>query len=90
MEVRGVAAAEPKAMNWPYLTRGDMAGLLFVAVFLAAVVLALLFFPHRAEQNFGFGPEWQCVRMEQGDPICVRLSDSNAPDGDARDKGASK
>ncbi|MDX8526924.1 hypothetical protein RFM68_20695 [Mesorhizobium sp. MSK_1335] len=77
-------------MNWPYLTRGDMAGLLFVAVFFAAVVLALLFFPQRAEQNFGFGPEWQCVRMEQGDPICVRLVDKDAPNGDARDKGASK
>jgi hypothetical protein len=67
-----------------------MAGLLFVAVFFAAVFLALLFFPQGAEQNFGFGPEWQCARMGEGDPICVRLAQSNAPNEDAGDKGASR
>ena len=77
-------------MNWPYLRRGDMAGIVFMAVVLAAAAFALLFFPQRADQNFGFGPEWQCVRMEQGDPICVRLADGNAPNGDARGKGTSK
>ena len=77
-------------MNRPYFTRGDMTGLLFVAVFCAAVVLALLFFSQRAGQNFGFGPEWQCARMGEGDPICVRLANRNAPNGEARDKGASK
>ncbi|MDX8531415.1 hypothetical protein RFM41_03750 [Mesorhizobium sp. VK25A] len=90
MKTMGRAAAEPEAMNRPNLMRGDMAGLLFVAVLFAAVVLALLFFPQRAEQNFGFGPEWQCARMREGDPICVRLAESNVPNGDKRDKGASK
>jgi len=77
-------------MNWPYLRRGDMAGIVFMAVVLAAAAFALLFFPQRADQNFGFGPEWQCVRMEHGDPICVRLADGNASNGDARGKGTSK
>jgi len=77
-------------MNWPYLSRSDMAGIVFMAVVLAAAAFALLFFPQRADQNFGFGPEWQCVRMEHGDPICVRLADGNAPNGDARGKGTSK
>ncbi|MBZ9765141.1 hypothetical protein LB553_30455 [Mesorhizobium sp. CA8] len=77
-------------MNWPYLRRGDMAGIVFMAVVLAVAAFALLFFPQRAEQNFGFGPEWQCVRMGEGDPICVRLADGNAPNDDTRDKGASK
>ena len=57
IEARSVAAAEPEAMNWPYLRRGDIAGLLFVAVFCAAIAFVLLFFSQRAEQNFGFGPE---------------------------------
>ena len=77
-------------MNRRYFTRGDMAGLLVVAVFCAAVVLALLFFEQRADQNFGFGPEWQCARMGQGDPICVRLAIRDAPNGEARDKDAPK
>ncbi|UCI06574.1 hypothetical protein [Mesorhizobium sp. B1-1-8] len=67
-------------MNWPHLNlrRGDIHGIVFVAVLLGAVILALLFVP-KLEQNFGFGPEWQCARMEQGDPICVRLVDKNRP-----------
>ncbi|WFP61877.1 MULTISPECIES: hypothetical protein [unclassified Mesorhizobium] len=62
-------------MNWPYLRRGDVAGILLMAVVLAAIVFVLLFFPQTGQQNFGFGPEWQCARMEKGDPICVRLVD---------------
>jgi len=69
-------------MNWPYLRRGDVAGILLMTVVLALLVLMLLFFPPR-EENFGFGPEWQCARMEQGDPICVRLVDKDAPNKDA-------
>ncbi|AZO15722.1 MULTISPECIES: hypothetical protein [unclassified Mesorhizobium] len=72
-EIRGVAAAEPEAMNWPYFRRGDVAVILFMAIVLAGIVFVLLFFPQRGQRNFGFGPEWQCARMEKGDPICVRL-----------------
>lgn len=68
-----------REMNWPYLRRGDVAGILLVAVLLGAVAFVLLL--HRgmgSRENFGFGPEWQCARMEQGDPICVRLVDKDA------------
>ncbi|MGX5800435.1 hypothetical protein ACWGS9_04240 [Bradyrhizobium sp. Arg314] len=61
-------------MNWRYLRRGDIAGILFMAVVLAVLVFALLVLAPR-EHNFGFGPEWQCTRMGEGDPICVRLVD---------------
>ena len=64
-------------MNRPYVRRDDVIGLLFMAIVLAGIVFVLLFFPQRGQQNFGFGPEWQCARMEQGDPICVRLVDKN-------------
>ncbi|PBC02968.1 hypothetical protein [Mesorhizobium sp. WSM3860] len=66
-------AAEQEAMNRLYLRRDDIAGILFMAVVLAVIVFVLLFFPQTGQQNFGFGPEWQCARMEEGDPICVRL-----------------
>ncbi|TIQ34437.1 MAG: hypothetical protein E5X48_18910 [Mesorhizobium sp.] len=60
-------------MNRPYLRRDDIAGILLIAVVLAILAFILLFFPQTGQQNFGFGPEWQCARMEKGDPICVRL-----------------
>ncbi|BCG95799.1 hypothetical protein [Mesorhizobium sp. 131-2-1] len=61
-------------MNWPYLRRGDIAGILFVAVFVGVALFVLLVFPRLGPtENFGFGPEWQCARIEKGDPICVRL-----------------
>lgn len=65
-------------MNWPYLRRGDIAGILFMAVVLAVIAFALLVLPPR-DHNFGFGPEWQCTRMGEGDPICVRLVDKEEP-----------
>jgi hypothetical protein len=64
-EIRGVAAAEPEAMNWPYLRRGDICGIIIMAVVLAAIVLVGLLFLRLGQQNFGFGPEWQCIRMEK-------------------------
>ena len=59
-------------MNWPYLKRGDITGILFVAVLFTVITLVMLFLP-QLKQDFGFGPEWQCAPMEEGDPICVRL-----------------
>ena len=69
-------AAEPEAMNWPYLRRGDFTGILFVAVLFTVMALVMLFLP-QLKQDLSFGPEWQCARMEQGDPICVRLVDED-------------
>ena len=63
-------------MNWPYLRRGDITGILFVAVLFTAMALVLLFLP-QLSQDLSFGPEWQCARMEVGDPICVRLVDED-------------
>ncbi|MEZ2329491.1 hypothetical protein AB6802_07190 [Mesorhizobium sp. RCC_202] len=71
-------AAEFEAMRWPYLRRGDIAGILLMAAVFAVLGYVLLFHPLR-DQNFGFGREWQCTSVGQGDPICVRLVDKNAP-----------
>lgn len=72
-------------MNWPYLRRGDISGVVFMAVVLAAIVFVSLFFPRFGQRNFGFGPEWQCVRMEKGDPICVKLVGKEAPAKERRE-----
>lgn len=60
-------------MKWPSLRRGDIAGILLVAIVLGAVFIVMVFYPQIGQkQNFGFGPEWECLRMEKGDPICVK------------------
>jgi hypothetical protein len=41
------------------------------------IAFFLLVLPPR-DHNFGFGPEWQCARMREGDPICVKLIDKDA------------
>ena len=60
-------------MHWPYLRRGDLAGILFMVAVFAVLGYALLH-PLR-DGNYGFGPEWQCAAVAKGDPICVRLLD---------------
>lgn len=70
-------------MNWPYFRQGDILGIIIMAAVLAVVVFVALFFPRLGQQNFGFGPEWQCVRMEKGDPICVKLVEK---DGAAKER----
>ncbi|WP_292633923.1 hypothetical protein, partial [Mesorhizobium sp.] len=72
-----LAAAEPEAMNWPYLRRGDIVGIVFMALICAVIAFLLLVLPP-PDHNFGFGPEWQCTRIGEGDPICVRLIDKDA------------
>jgi hypothetical protein len=69
-------AAEFEAMHWPYLRRGDIAGILLMAAVFAVLGYALLFHPLRYG-NFGFGPEWQCTPVGKGDPICVKLVDKD-------------
>jgi hypothetical protein len=60
-------------MKWPYLQRGDITGILLVAIVLGAAFLAMVLYPQIGQkQNFGFGPEWECLRMGKGDPICVK------------------
>ncbi|BCM18520.1 hypothetical protein [Mesorhizobium sp. J8] len=71
-------------MNRPCLRRGDIRGIIIVAAVLAAIVVGELLFPRLGQQSFGFGPEWQCVRMEKGDPICVKLVEKDGPANERR------
>lgn len=64
-------------LNWPYLRRGAIVGIVFMALICAVIAFFLLALP-APDHNFGFGPEWQCTRMGEGDPICVKLIDKDA------------
>jgi hypothetical protein len=67
-------------MNWPYLKRGDVAGILLMAVLLGAILFLMLIYPNLGQKvNFGFGPEWECTHVGEGDPVCVK----SHPAGDA-------
>jgi hypothetical protein len=62
-----------RKMSWPrwYSNRREiitvLVGLFVVGLFALVVVL----FPH-FNQATGFGPEWECKNMAQGDPVCVK------------------
>jgi hypothetical protein len=62
-------------MRWPYPQRGDVIGLLFVAVILLGVI-AVGYYQHTNALsnagNYGFGPEWDCTANGRGDPICIK------------------
>ncbi len=55
-----------------YLTRGDVLGGLFVLAVLCLLIFIYIRFPGRTAQTTGFGPDWDCKSVPQGDPICVK------------------
>jgi hypothetical protein len=54
-----------------YLTRGDVLGGLFVLAVLGLLLFTYIRFPGFA-QTTGFGPDWDCKSVPQGEPICVK------------------
>jgi hypothetical protein len=68
-------------MNWPYLTRRDIGGILLAIVILGVALLASVFGPQiTARMNYGHGPEWNCSFPGKGDAVCVkRVTNGGAP-----------
>ena len=69
-------------MTWPYLTRGDIGGIVLLIVILAVVLFASVKGPQLSQRmNYGFGSDWVCASPGKGGPICVKhpatTSDSN-------------
>ena len=54
-----------------YLTRGDVLGALFVLAVLGLLIFTYIRFPGFAAST-GFGPDWDCKSVPQGDPVCVK------------------
>ena len=60
-------------MRWPqwYPTRADVMGILFVLVVTCLFAFLVMRFPN-FHQDTGFGPDWECKSMPQGDPVCIK------------------
>jgi hypothetical protein len=60
-------------MRWPhwYPTRSDILTILFVLVLVCFCAVILVRFP-LFTQRTGFGPDWDCTVVPQGDPVCTK------------------
>jgi hypothetical protein len=61
-------------MKWPWspLRLADALGIAFVLAILGLFVVLTVGFPNFSHQAAGFGPDWNCTPMVQGDPVCVK------------------
>jgi len=55
-----------------YPKRGDVLGALFVLAVLCLLLFTYIRFPGFVAATTGFGPDWDCKSVPQGDPICVK------------------
>ena len=62
-------------MNWPYLTREDVARILLLSVILGGLLfVAIIYRDLVRTTNYGFGPEWDCSSPtgDNGNPVCIK------------------
>ena len=65
-------------MRWPYPypTRGDVISVVFVIFVLCLVVFCFVWFPNLPQNaGTGFGPDWDCTAVPNGEPICLKRLD---------------
>jgi hypothetical protein len=63
-------------MMWAYPARGDVMSVLFVVFLLGLLAFCFVWFPNpQSNTGAGFGPDWDCIAVPTGEPIChKRLS----------------
>ena len=60
-------------MNWPFLTRKDIAGIVVAIVVLGVAIFASVIGPQLARKtNYGFGPDWDCNNPGKGGLTCIK------------------
>jgi hypothetical protein len=47
-------------------------GILFTVVLLGLIFLIVCWFPNAKPNNNGFGPDWDCTPVPNGQPICIK------------------
>jgi hypothetical protein len=60
---------------WPRLRTGDVTAIILTIALIAGVFIftTLVKIPILAPTwNNGFGPEWECTSVGQGDPVCIK------------------
>jgi hypothetical protein len=67
-------SARNRKMRWPqrHLTRGDVMGILFVLVVVCIISLGFWFPKSLPNPASGFGPDWDCKSVPNGEPICIK------------------
>lgn len=51
---------------------------IFIVAALATLAIVAMSVPYNSSLSYGFGPEWDCSRAGQGDPVCVKTKPSNS------------
>jgi hypothetical protein len=72
-------------VNWPWppLKRGD--GVTILIVTLLIIVIITVFFGSNKSaglgpaSNWGFGPDWRCTHLGEGDPVCFKKTPTKSP-----------
>jgi hypothetical protein len=75
-----------KKMVWPFapISRRDLIALVLCAAVAVMILLFAARFPNSA--NWGFGPDWTCENVPQGEAVCVKRH-SGGNSGDAARSG---
>jgi hypothetical protein len=47
-------------------------GVLFILVLLFLIAFGFYWFPNSKPNNNGFGPDWDCTPVPNGQPICIK------------------
>jgi hypothetical protein len=47
-------------------------GVLFILVLLFLIASGFYWFPNSKPTNNGFGPDWDCTPVPNGQPICIK------------------
>jgi len=60
-------------MRWPHWhpTRADVLGILFALILVCLCGFVFVQYP-LFRQPAGFGPDWNCQSMPEGDPVCIK------------------
>lgn len=60
---------------WFQFLRGNLTAILLVTAVLCALIYVSV---TGAKFSSGFGPEWECTPMIQGDPVCTKKKPTDA------------
>jgi hypothetical protein len=62
-----------KWLQW-YPTRRDVMGVVLAVVIVCVFAFVMIRLPDIQQRgaNAGFGPDWECTPVPQGDPVCIK------------------